>query len=405
MSVWCRTSLETRSWDVSRLSGGCLRAVSGAVAFFTLLCAGVARAEDKTPVSSNWHYGAYLDGSYPLNFNFPENHKWRSKITTPRTNEFAPNMAMGYVRKDATPDSRWGLEAGGQGGYDTSLLVPSTTPQGDKPVPGADVLRYVHRANVSYLAPLGNGLKLTAGLFNSFIGYESFLSRNNSNYTRSYMADNAPYFMTGLAAQYPVTETLQLAVYVINGYNNLSRPNLVPSYGTQVMWKPAPSWTLTQNFYYGPDQFDTSLTFWRFFSDSIIEWKDDAWTVALAYDAGTENAVEQAGHPRLFWTSAALFVRRHVSGPWSVAFRPELYWDRNGRLTGAEQLITAVTSTLEYRIAIGRQTGLLRLEYRFDRSTGSQGGFYTGGEVAPGVAGLTPNQNLVILGLLWAFDS
>ena len=376
-----------------------------AIAARALLYAGLAAAESEAPAASGWHYGAYLDGSYPLNFNFPENHKWRSKITTPRTNEFAPNMALGYVRKDVTPDSRWGMEAGVQGGYDTSLLVPAPTPQGDKPVPGADVLRHVHRANVSYLAPVGNGLTLTAGLFNSFIGYESFYSRNNSNYTRSYMADNAPYFMTGLAAQYAVDQTLKFAVYVINGYNNLSRPNLVPSYGTQLSWKPSPPWTLTQNFYYGPDQFNTSLTFWRFFSDSIVEWKDEAWTVAFAYDAGTENAAERDGHPRMFWTSTAFFVRRHVSGPWSVAIRPELYWDRNGRLTGAEQRITAVTSTLEYRIAVGHQTGLLRLEYRFDRSTGTQGGFFTGGEVAPGVIGLTPNQHLLILGLMWAFDS
>ena len=57
----------------------------------------------------------------------------------------------------------------------------------------------------------------------------------------------------------------------------------------------------------------------------------------------------------------------------------ELYWDRNGRVTAAEQLLTAVTSTLEYRIAVGRQTGILRLEYRFDRSTGSQGGYFARG--------------------------
>ena len=403
MSVLYRTCLNDLSRCPLRILAGGLLLVSVSV-FLGALLSGVAAAEDD-PVPTNWHYGAYLDASYPLNFNFPENHRWRSKITTPRTNEFAPNMAVGYVRKDVTPESRWGLEVGGQGGYDTSLLVPATTPQGDKPVPGADVLRHIHRANVSYLAPVGNGLTLTAGLFNSFIGYESFYSRNNYNYTRSYMADNAPYFMTGVAAQYAVDQTLTFAVYVINGYNNLSRPNLVPSYGTQVMWKPAPPWTLTQNIYYGPDQFDTALTFWRFFSDSIVEWKDANWTVAFAYDIGTENAVEQAGHPRLLWSSTALFARYHISGPWSVALRPELYWDRNGRLTGAEQTITAVTSTLEYRIAVGRQSGILRLEYRFDRSTGSQGGFFTGGEVAPGVIGLTPNQNLLLLGLLWAFDS
>lgn len=398
-------ALRIRSESGARLLVFCLFAAFCPISFWAPLCVGFAAAEDEPPVSSDWHYGLYLDVSYPLNFNFPENHQWRTKLTTPRTNEFTPNMALGYVEKDATPDSRWGLVFAVEGGNDTKLMEPQPTPQGDKPVPKADFLRHVHRANVSYLAPIGNGLTLTAGLLTSFIGYESFYSRDNFNYTRSYMADYAPYFMTGVAAQYPVNETLQLAVYVINGYNNISQPNRAPSYGTQLSWKPSPRWTLKQNFYYGPDQLDTALKFWRFFSDSIVEWKDGAWTVALAYDAGTENAVEQAGHPRMFWTSTAFFVRYHVRGPWSVAFRPELYWDRNGRLTGAEQRITAMTSTLEYRLDVGRQSAMLRLEYRFDRSTGAQGGFYKGGEVAPGVAGLTPNQNLLILGLLWAFDS
>jgi hypothetical protein len=297
------------------------------------------------------------------------------------------------------------LELGGQGGYDLKLVVPQPTPQGDKPEHGADAIRYLHRANVSYLAPVGNGLTLTGGLFNSFIGYESFYSRNNGNYTRTYMADNAPYFMIGLAAQYPVDETLKLALYVINGYNYLSRPNSVPSYGAQVTWKPAPRWTLTQNIYGGPDQSNTDLTFWRVFSDTILEWKHDAWTLAVAYNVGTENAVEQAGNPRQLWMSGVVFARWNISGPWSIGLRPEVYWDRNGRLTGAEQLITAVTSTLDYRILFGRQTGLLRLEYRFDRSTGAQGGYFTGGEVAPGMIALTPNQHLLLFGLLWWFDS
>jgi hypothetical protein len=45
---------------------------------------------------------------------------------------------------------------------------------------------------VSYLAPVGNGLSIQAGLFNSFIGYESFYAKDNANYTRSWIADNTP---------------------------------------------------------------------------------------------------------------------------------------------------------------------------------------------------------------------
>ena len=35
--------------------------------------------EDQSP--NLWHYGAYLDLSYILNFNFPENHLWRNRST------------------------------------------------------------------------------------------------------------------------------------------------------------------------------------------------------------------------------------------------------------------------------------------------------------------------------------
>lgn len=345
-----------------------------------------------------------MDASYAVNPNFPENHRWRSKGTTPRVNELTPNMVLGYVRKDATVQSRWGLELAGQAGYDTNALVPEPVRRRDKPVDGADTLRHFSRANVSYLMPVGNGLKLTGGLINSYIGYESLYSKDNSNYTRSYMADNSPYLMFGLEGRYQVSEALNLGLYVINGFSYLSHPNNQPSYGTQAVWKPASRWTVTQNLYYGPDQSSTDPRFWRFFSDSIVEWKGEAVTLAGSYDIGTESAAERPGHPRTFWTAGALWARWNVSGPWSVAVRPEFYWDRNGRISGSEQLLKAVTATGEYKWTDAWQTMLLRLEYRYDESTGAGSGFFTGGQVSPGVIGLTRPQHLAIASIVWSFD-
>ncbi|GIW54644.1 MAG: hypothetical protein KatS3mg082_1048 [Nitrospiraceae bacterium] len=362
-------------------------------------------AEESPAQAGDWHYGGSVDLSYAVDFNFPENHRWRSKTTTPRVNELAPNMVLGYVRKDVSPQSRWGLEFGVQGGYDTDALVPQPVPGRDKPVGGADTLRHLSRANVSYLAPLGNGVTLTAGLFNSFIGYQSIYAKNNLNYTRSYMADNAPYFMFGLGAQYPVNERLRLGLYAINGYNYLAHPNDHLSYGMQAVYHLTANLIVTENLYYGPDQSATDLRFWRFFSDSIVEWKRDRVTLAVSYDIGTEEAAEAAGHPRTFWTAAAAFARWNVTGPWSVAVRPELYWDRNGRMTGSEQFIKAVTATLDHSLRLGPHTALLRLEYRFDESTGAGGGFFKRGEMAPGVIGLTGSQHLAIAALIWSFDS
>ncbi len=361
--------------------------------------------EDAGATASTWRYGAYLDASYPLNFNFPENHQWRSKSTTYRTNELTPNMAMTYARKDASEDSRWGLQLGVQAGYDTQRLEIPPDPGRQKPYDGADVLRHLAQTEVSYLFPVGTGLRLRAGLFNSYIGRESFYAKDNPNYTRTYLADGSPYFLLGVVADAALSERVSLALAIITGYDYLNNINSAPSYGGQVKWAFAPDFSLTQNVYLGPDQADTSLQFWRFFSDTYVEWTTSRVRMTLAFDIGTEEAAERPTHPQTLWMGSALHTWVHLAGPWSVAVRPEVYWDRDGRITGSEQLLVAVTNTVEYRWTYRDTTTLARLEYRFDRSTGPQGGFFTKGEVAPGVIGLTPNQNLLLFSLNWFYDS
>ena len=79
-------------------------------------------------------------------------------------------------------------------------------------------------------------------------------------------------------------------------------------------------------------------------------------------------------------------------------------WDRNGRVSGSERLLKAVATILEYRWAVLRQTVLFRLEHRYDESTGVDGGFFTGGEVAPAVMGLTREQQLLLAPIVWSLD-
>src|SRR5512146_79379 len=354
------------------------------------------------PVASAWHYGAYVDLSYVLNFNFPENHLWRNRSTASRHNELAPNMGLVYVRKDPTNVSRWGMELGLQGGYDSKDFAFL---QGEKKVDGADTLRHIHRANVSYLAPAGNGLTVTAGLFNSLIGYESLYAKDNSNYTRSWIADYTPYMMFGVNAKYQVNDKLTVTAFVINRYFHLAYTTAQPSYGGQWSYKLTPRLTATQTIYWGPDQSNTAVEFWRLYGNHILEWKGDDVTIAASYDVGTEAVAGQPGSPRAFVTGGNVVGRWHIAGPWSLAVRPEFYWDRNGRWTGHEQFVKAVTSTVEYRFLYKWTNTIVRLEHRYDESTGAGGGFFRRGEISPGVIGLAPSQHLLLLGLMWTFDS
>ena len=101
--------------------------------------------------------------------------------------------------------------------------------------------------------------------------------------------------------------------------------------------------------------------------------------------------------------SAQLPIHVTVHGRWSVTFRPEAAWDRDGRWTSVRQTVKAITSTVEYRIPYRLATGILRLEHRWDDSHGEQGGFFY--DVRPGVVGLKADQHLLVVGLIFTFES
>ncbi len=390
------------------------RAPCGSVVFILIVLLGTSHvlatpgnAQDAPPsegqtsppknYASDWHYGGFVDLGYSLNFNFPENHQFRDRSTTPKVNELDLNMAGVYIRKDATEASRWGTEWLVQGGEDSKTFGFATN------VPhasGSDVWRHFGRANVSYLAPAGNGLTLQAGLFNSFIGYESLYAKDNGNYTRAWIADYSPYLMFGVNAQYQFNERWSGAFFIINDYFHLEQSNNVPSYGAQAQYKPAPEWTIKETVYYGSDQSNTDIEFWRFFSDSIVEWKGENLTVGFDYQIGTQKNASAPGNPRDFWTGGTLETRWHIAGPWAVSVRPEFFWDRNGLMTGSEQLIKAITTTAEYRIPYKWTNTICRLEYRYDDSTGAGGGFFKGTNNV-----LTPGQQMLIFALIGTFDS
>ncbi|MDT3776297.1 outer membrane beta-barrel protein [Nitrospira sp. MA-1] len=347
--------------------------------------------------SPQWHYGGFVDLGYSQDFNYPDNHLFRNRGTTPRVNELELNMGGAYIMKSATEQSRWGAELLGQGGQDSKDFGFGTNlPH----VPGSDVWRHFGRANLSYLAPVGNGLTIQAGLFNSFIGYESLYAKDNFNYTRSWVADYSPYLMFGANAVYPVNDRWTGAVFIINEYFHLQDANNLPSYGAQTIYKPGEPWTIKETVYYGPDQSNTSLEFWRFFSDTIVEWKSKKVTIAGQYQIGTQKNATVAGNPRLMYMGAALHMRWHLKKSWFLALRPELYSDPNGLITGSEQFVWAVTATAEYRLPYEWTNSIFRLEYRHDNSTGPGGGFFKGAENR-----LTPSQNLLIFSVIWTFDS
>jgi hypothetical protein len=360
-------------------------------------------AEDKSdqPAAPQWQYGGFLDGAYLLDFNHPANDLFRSRGTTYKVDYPILNMAAAYLQKNSSESSRWGMQLTLQAGQDAKIFGFSATAPN---LPGAEELRHLGPTNVSYLASLGKGLTIQGGIFSSLIGYDSLYAKDNFNYTRPWGADFTPYLMMGVNASYPLGDKLTVTGYVINGYWHLADANSVPSWGGQAAYKTTSRTTVKETFLIGPHQSNTAHEFWRYLWDSIAEWKTDRVTTAFEYHVGTEE-ITTPGNPRALWMAAQLPVHWVLNKHWSVTERPEVYWDRNGRLTGLVQTVKANTATLEYRKSYRQATATARLEYRIDDSRGPQGGFFRGAYLPPGVVGLTPTQNLLGIALILMFDS
>jgi hypothetical protein len=348
-----------------------------------------------------WQYGGFFDLGYLLDFNHPENRIFRSRGTAWHVDRVHLNMASAYVKKKASEESRWGAELTVHAGKDTEIFGFSATAPN---MGGFKFLRHLGPTNISYLAPVGKGLALQAGIFTSLIGYDSLYAKDNFNYTRPWGADFTPYLMMGMNGSYPINEKLTGSFFVVNGYWHLTRANNVPSSGGQLAYKINPRVTLKQTFFLGPHQTNTSFKFWRFLSDTIVERKVDRLTFAFEYIASWER-VNVAGNPRALMMSSQLPVRWSLNNRWAVAVRPEVFWDRDGRWTLARQTVKAITTTLEYRVPHKWTNTIFRLEHRWDDSRGREGGFFRGREVSPGVIGLTPSQHLLIFALMFTVDS
>lgn len=358
-----------------------------------LFIAGVAHADDDGASRSQWTYGVFADGAYLYDFNQPANHLFRSRGTTFHVDTPVLDMAGIFARKPASTSSRWGTELTIHAGKDSELFGFSATAPN---IRGYRWLRHLGPTNVSYLT--GGNVTLQAGIFNSFIGYDSLYAKDNFAYTRPWGADFTPYLMTGVNASYPINDRLSAAAFVVNGYWHLADANSVPSSGGQLAYKPNRHTTIKETVFVGPHQSNTSAEFWRYLSDSIIEWKSDRFTTAFEYQYSTER-VDAPGKPRALWMSAQLPLHWVLNDRWSTTLRPEYAWDRDGRWTLARQRVKAFTTTLEYRVPHGATNTILRLEHRYDESRGPEGGFFNDQSAA-----LKPGQHLLIFAAIFTFE-
>ena len=344
---------------------------------------------DATDTHLQWT--AYLDAGYLASSTRPGNHAWRSKGTTRTLDRLKVNNLTLSVSREASVETPLGFRFGLQAGKDVDNQVTANA------VRDAETFKHFYYTSVSYLFDVGAGLTMFGGLIPGHIGYESFHAIDNPTYTRIYGVDNVPYFNLAAGVRYGEGTATEASFMLLNGWNYLEHPNDVPSLGLQLVGRPGDEGSATLNLYYGPDQAETAAAYWRFAGNVVAEWQRGSILVALSAGYGSEKQADLAGNPRYAWSWGAAWGRWQPGDRWSIAVRPEFFRDENGLMTGARQTIRAVTVGADYTaLPFSTSAVSARVEYRYDRSTGPDGGFFDGDANA-----LAERQQLFIVALLW----
>lgn len=87
----------------------------------------------------------------------------------------------------------------------------------------------IKNAYVSLRAPLGSGLKLKMGVWDTILGYEVFDAGKNPNYSRSFGFYLEPIIHTGVLATYDFTDWLSVSAGIANGIEDRAAFNKINS--------------------------------------------------------------------------------------------------------------------------------------------------------------------------------
>lgn len=265
-------------------------------------------------------FSGYLEVYYGHTLGDPPDHK-RPAFDYSHNENDRLNVNLAYIKaahSRATTRANLALMAGT---YANANLATE---------PG--LIQNVLEANLGVRVSKRHDLWLDIGVMPAHIGFESAASKDCWTLSRSLLADNSPYYETGLKLGYATPDQKwRINGLILNGWQRIARPvgNRVPAFGHQLTYQPSARLTLNSSSFVGNDHVD-SLRQLRLFHNLYAIWQPNArWGLTAGFDIGIERAAFPARHFRP-WHTAVLILRRQLAPRLHVAGRGEYYFDRRG---------------------------------------------------------------------------
>ncbi len=334
---------------------------------------------------------AFVSFAYQYNLNTPSSRQNGFRSFDVDDNQFSLDVAEIVLQK--------AISKPGETGFRVQLAAGTGAPAHAQAAglslgPNADL----QQAVISYIAPMGEGLRLDFGKFVTPLGYEVIEGYDgyNDNYSRSLLFNYAiPLTHTGVKAGYAFSSTLSGMLMVVNGWDNAKANHSGKSVGGQLTWAPAEPVSLNFSYIGGPEKTDTN-GFVRHTFDVVASWKaTKTLTLTANGDYGTENkaSLVKPGDNAV-WKGVAGYAKLDATSDFAVTLRGETMRDDGGTRFGAPTPVTISEVTLTPSLKVSDRM-VVRSDLRYDKASEN---LFIKKLNSP-----TKSQTTIALNVLWVF--
>lgn len=328
------------------------------------------------PESQPWYRvfsaNVFFSTSYTHNYNHPDSQLNQLRVFDFHADKLVFDVGELVLQKPVAKPKEWGIRM--------DLTTGSAEPEVSasygmfRHTDGSSGDVDIHQLFVSYIAPVGSGLRIDFGKFITHMGYEVIDGYDgyNDNYSRSFLFGyGLPFTHTGIKTSYTFSPKIFGMVMLAQGSDVVKDNNSSKSVGAQLTITPAKKWIFYANYLGGAERKDDNHDLRHTF-DVVSVFKATS-NLSFAVDAvyGTDANAVSAGHGGN-WAGGALFARYNFNQHWALAARGELFDDKGGVRTGAVQRLSSFVVTPEYKLPVRigelKSTFVLRGDLRFDKS-------------------------------------
>ena len=223
----------------------------------------------------------------------------------------------------------------------------------------------LQQAYLTAVVPVGSGLTVDVGKFVTHMGYEVIESKDNANYSRSFLfAWAIPYYHTGARIGYSFSSAFSATLHIVNGWNSAIDNNTSKTLGLTLNYAPLSTTSIVLNLIGGHENLTAAEYGARNVADFIVNHQlTDAFSLGLNADYGEAQTY---GGLKI-WKGTAIYGRYAMTDKTALAVRGEIFDDPQGYALGlgAKSDVKEITGTYEYKFA---DALLLRGELRYDLS-------------------------------------